>query len=77
MSQSVAFWFRRRYNLPPTDPRFLDATLFDMMSDFWAHHYAENPDAAKEAIDDDFNLDAELRLADQEAGDLPNDFEEI
>lgn len=70
MATSVAFWFRRKYSLPPTDPRFLSATLLDMAADFWAHHYAENPDAAsKESVDDDFDMAAELAKADAEVDD--------
>ena len=77
MAKSTAFWFRRKYNLSPNDPRFLDCSLEQMMADFWAHHYTENPHSEKEAIDDDFSLEDELRKANEEAGDLPDDFEEV
>lgn len=77
MAGTVAFWFRRKYLLPPTDPRFLDATLDDMLVDFWAWHYAEHPDADKEVVDDGFDMAAELAAADAEADDLPDDFEDV
>ena len=48
-----------------------------MAADFWAHHYTENPDSEKEAIDDDFSMEEELRKANEEAEGLPDDFEEI
>lgn len=50
----MEFAFRRRYNLPPTDPRFLDATREEIAADFWAHHYAEN-DVTEEFEDTEFD----------------------
>lgn len=76
VAQSIAFRFRRRYNLPPTDPRFLAATPEDMLIDVLAHHYADNPNV-DETHDDDFDMAAELAKADEEAGDLPDDFEDV
>lgn len=57
MSETVEFWFRRRYNLPPNDPRVLALTLEEIQTEFWAHHYFENP-AKEEALDEDFDLQA-------------------
>ena len=58
----MSLWFRRRYNLPPTDPRFLDATPALIAEDYWANHYQDRRDAGKpdeeEIEDDDFDLDA-------------------
>jgi hypothetical protein len=76
-AQTIAFWFRRKYNLAPTDPRYLDATLEQMETEYWAHHYYENP-AKEESEDDDFSLEAELRDADAIAASSdPNDWEDI
>lgn len=72
VSQSLAFKFRQRYNLPPTDPRFLDATYDDMVLDLLAWHAAENP-GDQEFTDDDFNLQAMI----DEANSEPDDFEEV
>jgi hypothetical protein len=59
MVGGMEFWFRRQFNLPPTDPRFLDATLDDIETEFWAHYYKENsPD--KEVEDDEFDVEAEI-----------------
>lgn len=61
------FHFRRRYNLPPNDPRYLDATPEEIATDYWAHFYHENPNAGKEDFDPDFDLDEILRKS--EAGE--------
>ena len=78
MSQTLAFQFRHRYNLPPTDPRFLDATEEEVAVDYWAHHYFDNP--ASEIVEDD-EFDAEAIQAqwaqEAEEGELPNDFEDV
>lgn len=83
MSKSMAFWFRRKYNLPPTDPRFLNMTAVELRAEWWAHYYAENG-AEEEFEDDDFDLEEELRKIDEEAeadealaGNDPDDFEEV
>lgn len=59
-SKTVEFWFRRKYGLTSTDPRFLDCTLDEMMTDYWAHHFFDDPKAGDEVEDEDFDLDAEL-----------------
>jgi hypothetical protein len=60
----VEFAFRARYNLPPTDPRFLDATLEMMLIDFWSWAHHENPKLRDELfVSDDFDAD----LAEMEA----------
>lgn len=59
MAETIEFWFRRKYNLPPSDPRFLDLTSEEIETEYWAHYYREN--AGKDiAEDDDFDLDAEI-----------------
>lgn len=37
---SLEGWFRAHYNLAPTDPRFLNATVEDMKVDYWFHELA-------------------------------------
>lgn len=63
-------WFRRRFNLPPNDTRYLALTDEEIETEYWAHRYADNPvtDAAE---DDDFDLDEILA----QAGD--DDWEEV
>lgn len=72
LAGTVAFWFRRKYNLPPTDPRFLEMTSDAMLEEYWAHRYFDDPKAAEEFIDDDFDLDTVVKA--MEEGD---DWQEI
>lgn len=37
------WWFRKLYNLPPTDPRFLDVTEEQIQLE-WEHYILDNPD---------------------------------
>ena len=76
MADSLAFLFRQRYRLPPTDSRFLDATFEDMLVDEWACRYHEDPKAADEIVDDEFDVEQELARLDQEVGNV-NDWEEV
>jgi hypothetical protein len=62
--------FRRRYNLAPTDSRFLDATTEDILTDHWANFYFENPNI-EEVEDEDFDLTAVVKSMDD------GDWEEI
>lgn len=57
MAQTLEFWFRRKYNLTRSDPRFLAATLDEMYEDYWAHRITEDPKALDEVTDDDFDID--------------------
>lgn len=74
-SQEIEFWFRRKYSLTKTDPRFLDATVDDMLEDFWAHHFFENPKALDEVEDEGFDLEAEMAAL--EDGADPEDWETL
>ncbi len=72
----MGFWFRRKYNLPPNDPRYLALTQQDIFEEYWAHHYAENG-VVDEVEDEDFDLQAELDRIAREAGDDPDKWEEV
>ncbi len=69
----MGFWFRRKYNLPPNDPRYLDLSTIDLMSEYWAHYYADNGDKG-EVEDEDFDLDEVLKAMEQDDSD---DWEEV
>lgn len=59
MAGSLEFWFRRKYNLAPNDPSFLDLTKEDIEAEYWAWYYHEN--GGKEEIEDeDFDVEAEI-----------------
>jgi len=75
LAQSLSFLFRKRYNLPPTDPRFLEMTPEGIEADYWAHHYAENP-TEDEVVDEEYSLADEIAAADA-AADMPDDFEDV
>lgn len=57
MVTRMTFWFRHKYRLAPTDPRFLDMTMQQIETEYWAYHYLENP-ASEEVEDDEFDQDA-------------------
>lgn len=54
-----------------------------MMTDYWAHHYFDNPKAAEEVEDEDFNMEEEMARLEREAAEqegeivIPDDFEEV
>lgn len=66
LSQTIGFAFRRRYNLPPTDPRWLNATLEDVYLDVWAHAHIDDPNLKNEVVADGYDED----LAEMEAAAL-------
>ena len=61
-ANSLQWWFRDRYRLPPNDPRFLALTSDELALDYWTAYYAAS--AAKgenisfEDEDDDYDLAA-------------------
>lgn len=72
LSETVDFEFRRRYGLSPHDPRYLDATLEDVVVDTWAHRFVEHPEMRNEDVNEDFDAD----LAAFDAPPDPGDFDE-
>jgi len=71
LARSYEFWFRQKYSLPPTDPRFLAMTSEDVEAEYWACHYEKNGDQ-EEYEDDDF--DAAIASLDDDNAD---DWEEV
>lgn len=73
---TVRFWFRKKYGIPETDPRYLDMTEEAMLTDYWSHYYFDKPGDEWEAESDDF--EDELAAMDKELGIPPDDdFEDI
>lgn len=67
MAKSVEFWFRKKYGLTENDPRFLEMTVEAMLSDYWAHHYFDNPNADQEEFENpDFEDDVKAMLGNEE-----------
>jgi hypothetical protein len=83
LCDTVEFRWRRRYNLPATDDRFLDSTVEDMLTDLYAHRFVDDPKLREEMTTD--NFDAEWDAFEREAGgdeelgpdELPDDFEPV
>lgn len=69
----MEFWYRRKFNLPPNDPRFLELTSFDIQREYWAHYHVENR-VSDEIEDEYFDLDEVLRQAEELDAD---DWEEV
>jgi hypothetical protein len=71
LSETIEWWYRDRYRLTSSDPRFLDATYDEMFLDAWASYYHAIRARGGEVIEDDsFNLDQILAdLEHQEGGD--------
>lgn len=74
-SKTIRFWFRRKYGLTVTDPRYLDMTEAGMLEDYWAHYYYDKPEEEFEAVTDDY--DAEVARMEAEAAPPPDDLEDI
>lgn len=66
LSKTLEFWYRKKYNLAPTDPRYLDTTVEQMQVEYFAYHYETNK-ATEEFEDYDFDPQAEIRRIEQEA----------
>ena len=52
LAKTIEFWFRKKYSLTEHDPRFLEMTVEEMLADYWAHHYHDNPNAGQEEYED-------------------------
>lgn len=71
-ARTIEFWYRAKYNLTGNDPRFLNTTIEEMETDYWAHHYFGRPNE-DEVEDEDFDLGEVLRRLEQN----PDDWEDI
>lgn len=60
------FHFRRRYNLPPSDPRFIDLTPEEILVDNWAHAHFENP-KLRDEVDPHYDEEVDEMMAQIEA----------
>lgn len=75
---SIEFLWRKRYNIPETDDRFLNMSIEDMLTDLIAHDLHDNPKQGEEFEDEDFDPDDVARqIAALQTEPLPNDFEDL
>jgi hypothetical protein len=54
------WWFRQQYNLPPTDPRYLNATHDIILEDYWCHELSARRHRVAENGGDTDQLDEVL-----------------
>ena len=57
LANTHRLWFRNKYNLAPTDERYLRATDEAIETEYWAYQYQANK-VQEEIVDDDFDLAA-------------------
>jgi len=55
LAKTYRFWFRKKYNLPPNDPRYLSMTDADIIADYWAYYYDENGNEDEFEADGDYD----------------------
>lgn len=65
-AKTLRLWFRSKYNLAPTDPRYLAATDQEIETEYWAYQYKDNK-VQDEIEDDDFDLAAVEAQMEREA----------
>ena len=88
-SQSYKYWFRKKYNLPPTDPRYLMMTQRDIVKEYWTDKFdgvaQKGHQPTIDYFDTDF-VDNAIEKWDREDGDLyefqrlksdPDEWEEV
>lgn len=76
--KTVEFWYRRKYNLPASDPRFLEVTAEEMLADYYAHLFHDNPKELETVEDDDFDPDKVAEEIGFGSGESdPDDWEEL
>lgn len=58
-ADTMEFAYRRRYSMPATDPRYLDSSLEDIVLDYWAHRFWDEPKLREEVHNPDFEEDVD------------------
>ncbi|EBO9898490.1 hypothetical protein EF72_21370 [Salmonella enterica] len=74
MMNGVDFWYRKTYRLSLHDPRYLETTLEERLSEYWAWQYQENPKLLDVVEDDTFDMEAIQREWADEQGEEPDIF---
>lgn len=69
MLNSVDLWYRRTFRLTHNDPRYLETTAEERLTDYWAWQYTENPKLLDSVEDESFDLEALQREWAEEAGE--------
>lgn len=72
----MALWYRRRFNLTPYDPLFLNLTELDVVTEYLAHQYDDailQGKPIEDFSDPDFDAEMERFMAD----DNPDHWEDV
>ncbi|EPT1451931.1 hypothetical protein ACVOZ6_003519 [Escherichia coli] len=72
MQNTADLWFRRTFRLPPNHPVYLDTTLEERLTEFWAWQYAENPKLMETVEDEGFDMEDIQRQWAEDAGEEPD-----
>jgi hypothetical protein len=70
MAGTIPLWYRRKFNLPPNDPRYLDLGIGEILTEYWAHYYDDLHSKGKledEFENPDFDEDWEKFINDDDA----------
>jgi hypothetical protein len=62
-THSIIAWFRKKYNLSPKDPRFLEMTLEEIQEDFLIDRLIEDPNTTLENFTARGTSDSEWMLS--------------
>lgn len=76
MAGTVVLWYRRQFHLPPNDPRFLDLTYGEVLTEYWAHQYDDLIAAGKQIEEFDnpeFDDDWERFMDEDDFEDVTDD----
>ncbi|HPC58111.1 MAG TPA: hypothetical protein PK689_03845 [Kiritimatiellia bacterium] len=76
-SRLIETWYRDRYRLPPTDPRFLNLTPAELLLEYWTVHYATQPAGATEFDTPDFDADVAAMMRGDLRMPADDDFEVV
>ncbi|ECB1886237.1 hypothetical protein IAJ44_004293 [Salmonella enterica] len=72
MLNTADLWYRRTYRLPPNDPRYLETTLEERLTEFYAWQYTDNPKLLEVVEDESFDLEDIQRQWAEEIGETPD-----
>ncbi|EAM1616324.1 hypothetical protein F2264_21470 [Salmonella enterica] len=72
MQGTADLWYRQTYKLPPNHPLYLDTTLEERVTEFWAWQYAQDPKLMDVVEDESFDLEEIQRQWAEENGEDPD-----
>ncbi len=73
MVNGVDLWYRRTFRLTPNDPRYINTTRKERLTEYWAWQFEENPKLLDAVEDDSFDMEEIQRQWAEEAGEEPGE----